>query len=88
MQVTLPLASKGPFSIPANTLLFRAEGPSVAVVDAEGIARLRPVSVVNDLGATLEIAQGVAPSDRVIVNPPDSLADGDQVTPDKNLPAH
>ncbi|MGO9391772.1 efflux RND transporter periplasmic adaptor subunit [Rhodoblastus sp.] len=81
VQVTLPLLAKGPLSIPANALLFRAEGPSVAVVDAEGIARLRPVSVVNDLGATLEISQGVAVSDRIIVNPPDSLADGDQVTP-------
>ena len=81
VQVTLPLTPKGPLSIPANTLLFRAEGPSVAVVDAEGIARLRPVSVVNDLGATLEISQGVAAQDRIVVNPPDSLVDGVRVTP-------
>lgn len=81
VQVTLPLLAKGPWSIPANALLFRAEGPSVAVVDAEGVARLRPVSVVNDLGATLEISQGVGAADRIIVNPPDSLADGDVVTP-------
>ncbi|WP_294540888.1 efflux RND transporter periplasmic adaptor subunit [uncultured Rhodoblastus sp.] len=81
VQVTLPLTPKGPLSIPANTLLFRAEGPSVAVVDAEGIARLRPVAVVNDLGATLEISQGVALADRIVVNPPDSLVDGAKVTP-------
>lgn len=81
VQVTLPLTPKGPLSIPANTLLFRAEGPSVAVIDADGIAHLRPVSVVNDLGATLEITGGVTLQDKVIVNPPDSLADGDQTTP-------
>jgi RND family efflux transporter MFP subunit len=81
VQVTLPLTPKGPLSIPSNTLLFRAEGPSVAVVDAEGIARLRPVSVVNDLGATLEISQGVTAQDRIVVNPPDSLGDGVRVTP-------
>jgi RND family efflux transporter MFP subunit len=81
VQVSLPLTPKGPLSIPANTLLFRAEGPSVAVVDAEGVARLHPVLVVNDLGATLEISQGVTLQDRIIVNPPDSLVDGVQVTP-------
>jgi RND family efflux transporter MFP subunit len=81
VQVSLPLTPKGPLSIPANTLLFRAEGPSVAVVDAEGVARLRPVAVVNDLGATLEISQGVTAQDRIIVNPPDSLIDGAQVNP-------
>ena len=81
VQVTLPLTPKGPLSIPANTLLFRAEGPSVAVIGDDGIAHLRPVSVVNDLGATLEIIGGVTPQDKVIVNPPDSLADGDQTTP-------
>jgi RND family efflux transporter MFP subunit len=81
VQVKLPLTPKGPLSIPSNTLLFRSEGPSVAVVDAEGVARLHPVSVVNDLGATLEISQGVTAQDRIIVNPPDSLIDGAQVNP-------
>ena len=81
VQVSLPLPPKGPLSIPSNSLLFRAEGPTVAVIDADEIAHLRPVSVVNDLGATLEITGGVTPQDRVIINPPDSLADGDQTTP-------
>jgi RND family efflux transporter MFP subunit len=80
VKVSLPLAPKGPWSIPANTLLFRAEGPNVAVVDADGRAQLRPVTIANDLGATLEIAQGVGKDDQIIVNPPDALANGDKVT--------
>ena len=83
VNVSLPLAPKGPLSIPANTLLFRAEGPNVAVVDDEGRAHLRKVTIANDLGATLEISQGVGASDKVIVNPPDLLADGDRVTPSR-----
>ncbi len=83
VNVSLPLAPKGPLSIPANTLLFRAEGPNVAVVDDEGRAHLRMVAIANDLGATLEISQGVGPQDKVIVNPPDLLADGDRVTPSR-----
>ena len=81
VRVSLPLAPKGALSIPANTLLFRAEGPNVAVLDDAGRAHLRPVTIANDLGATLEIAHGLGPEDRVIVNPPDSLAEGDQIIP-------
>ncbi len=80
VEVSLPLRPKAPLSIPSNSLLFRAEGPVVAVVDASGRARLRRIVIANDLGATLEISQGVAAADRIIVNPPDSLADGDEVT--------
>ena len=80
VQVSLPLAAKAPLSIPANTLLFRAEGPHVAIVDGEGRARLRPVKIANDQGAVLQIGSGLAADDRVIVNPSDSLADGDAVT--------
>ena len=80
VRVSLPLAPKGALSIPANTLLFRAEGPNVAVIDDAGRAHLRPVTIANDLGATLEIAHGLGPDDRVIVNPPDSLTEGDQIT--------
>ncbi|PPQ40265.1 RND family efflux transporter, MFP subunit [Rhodoblastus acidophilus] len=80
VQVSLPLPPKGPLSIPANTLLFRSEGPNVAVVDAEGVAHLRPINIVNDLGATLEIAGGLTPEERIVINPPDSIADGEKVS--------
>nr|WP_246781409.1 efflux RND transporter periplasmic adaptor subunit [Rhodoblastus sphagnicola] len=80
VQVALPLPPKGPLSIPANTLLFRSEGPSVVIVDADGKAHLRPISIVNDLGATLELAGGLTPEDKVIINPPDSIVDGDKVS--------
>jgi RND family efflux transporter MFP subunit len=83
VNVSLPLAPKGPLSIPTNSLLFRAEGPSVAVVDDSGRAHLRKIVIANDLGATLELSQGVEVDDKVIINPPDSLADGDRVTPSR-----
>jgi RND family efflux transporter MFP subunit len=80
VQIALPIAPKAPLSIPSATLLFRAEGPNVAAVDADGRARLHPIVIANDLGATLEVAKGIAANDRIIVNPPDSLAEGDQVS--------
>ncbi|KVN41393.1 RND transporter MFP subunit [Burkholderia pyrrocinia] len=79
VQATLPMTPVGRLSIPANTLLFRAEGPTVATVDAHGQIRLKPVTVLRTVGQTLEIGGGITPDDRLVVNPSDALANGDQV---------
>ncbi|PFH29364.1 MULTISPECIES: efflux RND transporter periplasmic adaptor subunit [Burkholderia] len=65
--------------IPASSLIFRQDGLQVAVVDAHQRARLKSVTVGTDLGTQVVIASGLAPGDRVIDNPPDSLASGDPV---------
>jgi membrane fusion protein, multidrug efflux system len=66
-------------TIPASALIFRNNGPQVAVVGQGARAVLKPVTIGTDLGARVEIASGLAPDDRVIDNPPDSLASGDPV---------
>ncbi len=66
-------------TIPVNSMLFRAEGPRVAVVDKDGKVHLRPITIGRDFGTTLEILGGVDPNDRVIINPADSLEEGQQV---------
>jgi RND family efflux transporter MFP subunit len=63
-------------TLPGNTLLFRAEGPQIGVVSPDGAVELRAVKLGRDLGDTVEILSGAGPSDRVIVNPSDSLAAG------------
>ncbi|MGO9167244.1 MAG: efflux RND transporter periplasmic adaptor subunit, partial [Candidatus Sulfotelmatobacter sp.] len=66
-------------TIPVNTMLFRAEGPRVAVIGPGGKVQLRPINIGRDYGTTLEILGGVSPNDQIVVNPPDSLEDGQQV---------
>jgi membrane fusion protein, multidrug efflux system len=66
-------------TIPVNTMLFREEGPRVAVVDQNGIVHLRPITIGRDYGATLEILGGVDAHEQIIVNPSDSLEDGQKV---------
>jgi multidrug efflux system membrane fusion protein len=66
-------------TIPVNTMLFRAEGARVAVVGPGGKVQLRPINIGRDYGATLEILGGVSTTDQVVVNPADSLEDGQQV---------
>jgi len=65
----------GAVTIPANTLLFRAEGLRVAVIN-NGKVALVPIEIGHDLGNTVEVINGLIPSDAVILDPPDSLADG------------
>ncbi|MBP0594142.1 efflux RND transporter periplasmic adaptor subunit [Paraburkholderia sp. LEh10] len=79
VQVAIPSGTRAQLSVPGNALLFRAEGPRLAVVDSEGVVHLHSVTIAQDLGQTLEIESGLEPNDRVIINPSDSIADGDHV---------
>jgi membrane fusion protein, multidrug efflux system len=66
-------------TVPVNTMLFRAQGPQVAVVGSDQRVELRTLSIGRDYGASLEVLGGVGPDDRIVVNPPDSLEQGQQV---------
>lgn len=65
-------------SVPANALLFRSEGLRVAVV-RDGRVHLQPITIAKDNGATLEVGTGLNPNDRIILDPADSIAEGQQV---------
>lgn len=72
----LPAAAGGAsLKLPANTLLTRGDGLSVATVDANGHVVLKPVTIGRDFGSDLEILSGITASDAVILNPPDSLTE-------------
>jgi RND family efflux transporter MFP subunit len=72
-------ATKGAIRLPASALMLRPAGMTVAILDAQDRVVLHPVKIARDMGATVEIANGVGADDRVVNNPPDSLADGEQV---------
>jgi RND family efflux transporter MFP subunit len=66
-------------TVPVNTMLFRSEGTRVAVVGNDGKVHLRPITIGQDYGASLEVLQGLQATDEVIVNPADSLDEGQKV---------
>jgi RND family efflux transporter MFP subunit len=75
--ITLEVRDKaGILTIPSNALLFRSEGTTVGVVDANGRVEIRKITTNLNLGEKLEISQGLSEADQVIVNPSDSLANG------------
>ncbi|HEX4772147.1 MAG TPA: efflux RND transporter periplasmic adaptor subunit [Bryobacteraceae bacterium] len=66
-------------TLPNNALLFRAQGLQVGVVKADDRVELRDIKVGRDFGTTIEIVEGVSPSEKVILNPADSLVSGEIV---------
>lgn len=66
-------------TVPVNTLLFRSEGPRVAVVGPDQKVHLKPVIIGRDFGTKVEILGGLDRSDQIVVNPADSLEEGQQV---------
>src|SRR5450631_930470 len=79
VQVALPLQASVSLVVPTNALLFRAEGTRVAVVDSSDRVHLRVVNLGRNYGQTVEVLDGVSATDRLVLNPSDSLAEGDQV---------
>ncbi|MEO7337555.1 MAG: efflux RND transporter periplasmic adaptor subunit [Caldimonas sp.] len=80
VQVALPLAASQTLAVPTNALLFRAEGTRVALVDPQGRVHLRSIVIGRNLGESFEVLDGVKATDRLVLNPSDSLAEGDPVS--------
>jgi RND family efflux transporter MFP subunit len=66
-------------TLPINALLFRPEGTMAAVVGPDGRLSLKKVTIGRDFGNTVEIVQGITQQDAVVIDPPDSLNDGQKV---------
>ena len=76
-EVHFNLAAAAPtLRLPANALLFRAQGLLVAAVGGDHRVRLKRITQGRDFGSSIEVLGGVDPADDIVLNPPDSIADG------------
>jgi RND family efflux transporter MFP subunit len=65
--------------IPSTALVTGNQGIQVAVLDGNDKVVLKSVRVGRDLGDSVEVIAGLTPSDRIVDNPPETLAAGDTV---------
>jgi membrane fusion protein, multidrug efflux system len=65
--------------LPVTALIMRGGTHYVAGVTDDGKIKLRPISVAGTDGNTFTIAEGVKPEDRVAINLPNEIGDGDPV---------
>jgi RND family efflux transporter MFP subunit len=66
-------------SLPINALLFRPDGTMAAVVGPDSRINLKKITIGRDFGNVLEVLQGIEPTDRIVINPPDALEQGELV---------
>lgn len=65
--------------VPVNALLFRSEGLRAVVIDANHRVRLQALSIGRDYGTSLEVLTGLKSDDWIVLNPPDSIENGEEV---------
>ncbi|HZT78532.1 MAG TPA: efflux RND transporter periplasmic adaptor subunit [Vicinamibacterales bacterium] len=65
--------------LPVDSLIFKGEGLQVAILDAANRVKMVTVTSGRDFGDSVEIVAGLKGNERVVLNPPDSLADGQAV---------
>jgi RND family efflux transporter MFP subunit len=65
--------------VPVSAMIFRADGLQAGVVDQNGQAELRKVTLGHDYGNEVEVVAGLVAQDQVIINPPDSLVTGEKI---------
>jgi RND family efflux transporter MFP subunit len=78
--------------IPSTALVTGNQSAQVATLDSNNKVVLKSVKLGRDLGDSVEVIAGLSPSDRIINNPPETLAAGDTVrlaaaTPQAAAPA-
>jgi len=87
-QVNLQVPRKDPpLLIPGDTLVVRANGTQVAVVNAEGQVHYVKIKLGRDYGDRLEVLAGLETGQQLIVNPSDFVREGVKVKPVKQEPA-
>jgi membrane fusion protein, multidrug efflux system len=65
--------------VPVNALLFRSEGLRAVVIDANHRVHLQALDIGRDYGTSLEVLTGLKPDDWIVLNPPDSIENGEEV---------
>ncbi|MGH9502354.1 MAG: efflux RND transporter periplasmic adaptor subunit [Terriglobales bacterium] len=65
--------------LPVDTLLFRSEGLRVATVGQDEKVELKAITLGHDFGGEVEVVSGLTGNENVIINPPDSVVNGETV---------
>jgi RND family efflux transporter MFP subunit len=79
VDVALALKSEGGLILPTNALMFNSAGSRVAIVQPDNKIRMQVVILGTDFGRDVEIKKGLKADDNVVMNPPDSIGDGQSV---------
>ena len=81
-QVNFSVQRRGATAIiPGDTLVVRADGPQVAVVDSDGGVHFTKIQLGRDFGTEIEVLSGLTEGQMLAVNPSDDVREGVKVKP-------
>ena len=80
VQVVLTLPPSHSINIPSNTLIIRKDGTQVAIIDEQNKIQLQKIKIGRDYGTKMDIISGLEGGERLVLNPADSLSQGDRVS--------
>src|SRR5271156_2067579 len=83
VNVAFRLPPRGLVEVPAATLIFRASGTQVAHVDANGKIEFVDVVIARDNRSLVELASGVRPGDKLVLNISSQISSGQTVAVDE-----
>ena len=86
VNVAFTLPPRGSVEVPAAALIFRASGTQVARVDDGGKIVFETVTIARDNGSLVELASGVKPGDRLVLNISSQIAAGQVVAVNEPQP--
>ncbi len=70
-----------PLVVPAAAIIFRTDGPQVAVVQPDATVHLQKVAIGRDYGDRVEILQGLADGATIVMVPGDAAREGAKIVP-------
>jgi RND family efflux transporter MFP subunit len=79
VNIAFRLPPRGLVEVPAAALIFRASGTKVARVDASSRIQFADVAIARDNGSLVELASGVQPGERLVLNISSQIASGQTV---------
>jgi RND family efflux transporter MFP subunit len=79
VNIAFRLPPRGLVEVPAAALIFRASGTQVAKVDAGGKIQFDNVVIARDNGSLVELASGVQPGDKLVLNISSQISSGQKV---------
>jgi RND family efflux transporter MFP subunit len=79
VNIAFRLPPRGLVEVPAAALIFRAGGAQVAKVDSSGKINFASVSIARDDGSMVELASGVSPGERLVLNISSQITAGQAV---------
>jgi RND family efflux transporter MFP subunit len=65
--------------VPASAIIFNDAGLQVLVADHD-VAHIHKITEARDLGTEIEVSDGIAAGDQVVLNPPIDLGEGSKIT--------